>query len=84
MKTEVKNELVIILLVSAVLVYAVLTGDESHVRVVLGLLFVLFLPGYALVAAMFPKKEDLDCIERLALAFGLSVVVVPILGFLLN
>lgn len=84
MKTEVKNELVIILLVSAVLAVAVLTGDRSPVRVVLGLISVLFLPGYALVAAMFPKKEDLDGIERLAHAFGLSVVVVPILGFLLN
>ncbi|MFX4262558.1 DUF1616 domain-containing protein [Pelotomaculum propionicicum] len=84
MKLEIKNELVFAFLISAALAGAVLMDDRSSVRVVLGLLSVLFLPGYALVAAMFPQKEDLDGIERLALAFGLSIVVVPILGFLLN
>jgi uncharacterized membrane protein len=33
---------------------------------------VLFLPGYALIAALFPRKDDLDGIERIALSFGLT------------
>jgi uncharacterized membrane protein len=45
---------------------------------------VLFLPGYALIAALFPRKNDLDGIERLALSFGLSIAVVPLIGLGLN
>ena len=45
--------------------------NESPIRVVLGLPIVLFLPGYALIATLFPRKDDLDGIERIALSFGL-------------
>ncbi len=48
------------------------------------ILLVLFVPGYALVAALFPSKEEIDWIERIALSFGLSIAVVPLLGLLLN
>lgn len=58
--------------------------NETPVRIVLGLLFILFLPGYSLIAALFPKKDDLDGIERLALSFGLSIAVTPLIGLLLN
>jgi len=42
--------------------------NETPVRVVLGLLLVLFLPGYSLIAALFPWKDDLDGIARIALS----------------
>jgi uncharacterized membrane protein len=45
---------------------------------------VLFLPGYALIAALFPRKDDIDGIERVALSFGLSIAVVPLMGLGLN
>ncbi len=44
----------------------------------------LFLPGYSLIAALFPAKSDLDGIERVALSFGLSIAVVPLIGLGLN
>ncbi|RXA19730.1 DUF1616 domain-containing protein [Methanosarcina sp. MSH10X1] len=58
--------------------------SETMVRNALGLPFVLFLPGYALIAALFPAKSDLDGIERVALSFGLSLAVVPLIGLGLN
>jgi uncharacterized membrane protein len=58
--------------------------DTTWVRTVLGLPMVLFFPGYALIAALFPGKDDLDGIERIALSFGLSIAVVPLLGLGLN
>ena len=54
------------------------------VRVALGLPFVLFFPGYALIAALFPGRQALDGLERVALSFGLSLAVTPLLGLGLN
>ena len=44
----------------------------------------LFLPGYSLIATLFPRKDDLDAIERIALSFGLSIAITPLLGLALN
>lgn len=59
-------------------------SDLAVVRVPVGLIMVLFLPGYALIAALFPREDDLDGIERVALSFGLSIAVVPLIGLGLN
>ena len=53
------------------------------------IVLVLFVPGYVLVAVLFPDapmpgKGEIDWIERIVLSFGLSVAVVPLLGLLLN
>ena len=54
-----------------------------YARYLLGSIFVLFLPGYSLIKALFPTKE-LDNIERAALSIGMSLALVPITGLLLN
>ena len=84
MKIEVKNEFPYILLLSITLALLIVFGASGTPRVVLGLPFVLFFPGYTLIAALFPAREDLDGIERVALSFGLSIAVVPLLGLVLN
>lgn len=53
-------------------------------RVPVGLLVVLLAPGYALVAALFPRRDQLDGIARAGLSFGLSVAVVPLLAWVVN
>lgn len=58
--------------------------NESIVRNLLGLSLVLFLPGYSLLAALFPAKSDLEGIERICLSFGLSIATVPLIGLGLN
>jgi uncharacterized membrane protein len=45
---------------------------------------ILFIPGYALIAALFPGTRDIDSIERTALSFGLSIAVVPLTALALN
>lgn len=54
------------------------------VRIVIGSLLILFLPGFSLSWVFFPKKEEIDWIERIALSIGLSVAVVPLSVFYLN
>lgn len=69
--------------------------SASPLRVLVGLPFLLFLPGYALVAALFPeagpggddKSGDggaIDGLERVALSFGLSLAVLPVVGIALH
>lgn len=85
--------------------------NETPLRIVFGLLFVLFLPGYAFIAALFPESgsaptttdsgetpseessglapsvnrdRGIDGIERVALSFGLSIAIVPLIGLVLN
>ncbi|RQG96014.1 DUF1616 domain-containing protein [Natrarchaeobius chitinivorans] len=112
---------------------------ETPLRIVLGLIFVLFVPGYVFIAALFPEagesptagsdhrsetkggesedrptddwgtesgwgdansetaedaglveqgelavREGIDGIERVALSFGLSIAIVPLIGLVLN
>src|SRR3989454_7523001 len=60
---------------------ALLASDVGNL---LAILLVLFVPGYVVVGALFPSNKELDWIERIALSFGLSIAVVPLLGLLLN
>ncbi|RQH02267.1 DUF1616 domain-containing protein [Natrarchaeobius oligotrophus] len=104
---------------------------ETPLRIPLGLLFVLFIPGYVFIAALFPEagerasgderagstpdekgvwgeqvdesrendvsdgdgtglfsdapsRSGIDGIERVALAFGLSIAITPLIGLALN
>ncbi len=59
-------------------------GPLMPLRYVLGTVFVLFLPGYSLVEALYPRGDELSPLERLALSIGLSLALVPLVGLLLN
>ena len=76
-------ELLLIIVLSLLMVPLVVLTSGA-LRIVLGLAFVLFFPGYTLVAALFPRKRDLDGVQRVALSFGLSIAVVPLIGLVLN
>jgi uncharacterized membrane protein len=58
--------------------------NGTILRPMLGLAMVLFAPGYTLIASLFPRRSDIDAIERTALSFGLSIAVVPLIGLGLN
>lgn len=99
-------DLTAILLVTMTTVAAVLVPvlNATPLRAVLSVPFVLFIPGYALVAALFPESADgstgeiahntversrderggISGMERVALSFGTSIAVVPLIGLLLN
>ena len=72
------------LAVVASLVATIPTLSASVVRSVIGIVFVLFAPGYAFVAALFPRKTTLNSGVRLGLSFGLSIAIVPLLEMALN
>lgn len=79
-------DLIIIAIITILCAVFVLTPElnQTFIRTVFGLLLILFVPGYSLIAALFPGRGDLDGIERAALSFGLSVAVTPLIGLALN
>jgi len=52
-------------------------------RITLGLLFMVFFPGYTLLSALFPRSGDLNWSERVALSFGISIAVISCIGLIL-
>jgi uncharacterized membrane protein len=82
---EIDNQVILIAVVVATLLLIPLVAFTSGgFRIAFGLLFALFFPGYALISALFPERDRLGGIERLALSFGLSIAVVPLIGLILN
>jgi hypothetical protein len=78
-----------ITLLAAATAIAVFTVPEDaypivYIRYILGSIFVLGLPGFTLIKALFPSKREMDNIERIALSIGLSLAIVSIVGLLLN
>ena len=53
------------------------------VRIILGSIFVLFVPGFAWSYVFFGRGK-IDWIERVALSFGLSIALVPLTVFWFN
>lgn len=53
-------------------------------RIPLGLALVLLAPGYALTAAIFPGRADIDGVTRAALSFGLSAAILPVAALVLD
>jgi uncharacterized membrane protein len=80
--------------------------NSTPLRALVGLVFVLFPPGYAFIAALFPEGAStgnsadeadpstggriprpgsgIDDLERVALSFGTSIAIVPLIGLILN
>jgi uncharacterized membrane protein len=69
---------------SLVLIMVIYALPDSALRIVIGLPFILFFPGYSALSVLFPESKDLEIIERVALSFGLSIAISPLVGFGLN
>jgi len=78
------NDILLINILVVILIIIITLLPSSILRTILGLLFVLFFPGYTLTAALFPKRDALESTERVAFSLGLSIAVVPLMGLILN
>jgi uncharacterized membrane protein len=84
MKARHDKDLWLIGILTIVLAVVIAFVPSSPARIILGLPFLLFFPGYTLMSALFPKRGSLGGVERVALSFGLSIAVVPLIGLILN
>ena len=74
----------LLVIIGFVVVFAVIITvpplSSSPLRVIVGFPFVLFLPGYLLVSTLFPRNNEIDAVERIALSIGLSICIVVFVG----
>jgi uncharacterized membrane protein len=64
-----------------------LISTDITICTILGLPFILFIPGYTLIFAMFPTKngaKGINKIERIGISLGFSIAITALLGFILN
>ncbi len=73
-----------VIIVCSLLMVPLALFTSGALRILFSLAFILFFPGYTLITALFPAKGRLEGVERLALSFGLSLAVVPLIGLVLN
>jgi uncharacterized membrane protein len=78
------DDLTTIIALNICLSFLIFLIDVPALRIILATPFILFVPGYLLVAAVFSKKTDMDAIERVALGFPLSIAVASAIGLILN
>jgi uncharacterized membrane protein len=78
------DDLIAATIITLLLILMIAFIPDNPVRTVLGLIFILVLPGYVATAALFPNRESIDAIERVALSIGLSIAIVPLAGLALN
>ena len=76
------NLLVIVLII--IIAFSPSSSPYDVFRIILGLPLALLFPGYATAAVLFPKEEELDNIERMALSFLFSIAIVSLIGLILN
>lgn len=78
------GDVILLNMLSALFIAIIAFFQDSPVRVILGLPFILFFPGYILICALFPRKGDLDSLEKLALCFGINIAVTTLIGLALD
>lgn len=85
-------DLIAVVLVTIVADLLVVSLMGSWVRLVATLPLLFFLPGYALVSSLYPEANvsgehdngsGISWLERVAISFGLSLVIVPIVALVL-
>jgi uncharacterized membrane protein len=85
-ESDVPQDLIFVTVLLAVSIISIYLPvlNETPLRYALSLPLVLFIPGYCLVAAIFPKSQDIDLIERVALSIGISIALDVLIGLGLN
>ena len=84
MKIDLSKVLIGINILALLLVLIVYFAPVQALRIILGIPFLLFSPGFVLAAAISPQKNGITNSERIILSFVLSIIVVSFTGLLLN
>ena len=77
-------KIVVVWLAAAISAIYLPVLNDTPLRFLLSLPVILFIPGYCVIMALFPRAGDLELIERIVLSICVSLAVVPLIGLGLN
>lgn len=79
------NTVILCLLWSILAAFFIFFDINAFLRIIFSIPIIIFIPGYLLLSALFPEKTDsgLDVVDRIALAVGISIAIVPLVGIVL-
>ena len=85
--TKMKRYNADILIISLLAIFCLISISKSelndnYILIIIEYLFMLFLPGYSIMAILFPRKNDLKAIKRLELSFIWSITIVLLSGII--
>ncbi len=84
LKKRIEIDLLAIVILTFVFILISFTDSISWLRVALGFPILILFPGYLFIGALYPRKDSLSHISRIALSLGLSIVMVVLTGLMLN
>ncbi len=73
--------IVVILAFLSVIFILIWPFNATPLRIIFALALIFFIPGYAFIAAMFPKRGEIGLIERFTLSVGFSIAIMVFDGF---
>ena len=76
--------LIDLLSVFAISTYFIHNLNINLIHTVIGIVYMVFIPGYVLMAIILPKKSDLDIIIRLGLSIGVTLPITSVIGLILH
>ena len=84
MRIKLGNGLLTINVLAIMLILVINFIQGNIMQIILGIPFVLFCPGYVFMIALFPRKTSIEGIYLLALSFGVSIAIIPLVTLVLN
>lgn len=76
--------LIYLVIFNVIMIIVITFLSSGILRLVLVVPYLLFIPGYAIIVALFPRKGELSGLGRVVLSVGLSFVIVVLTGMFLN
>ena len=73
--------LIVVWLAVTIIVNYLAILDQTPIPMIFALPVILIIPGYCLLAALFPRSDDIGLRERIVLSIGLSIAIIALIAF---
>lgn len=77
-------DLLLVLLASIICLAVLQLANQPNYTTVVEFILILFLPGYALISVIYPRKDYINSPNRVVYSFASSIAITTVVGMVLN